>query len=128
MEGNYGVYFGNQMSGKVQLIRQGLYYRFHCRCRITGDIVCRLKVTCGSRQEDLGIVVPMGDGFGLDTKLPVKRLGEGEMTFTLVPKHESVAGRFVPVYPEEPFSYIQMLKHAYLCRQNGQTGVVIAKN
>lgn len=125
MEGNYGVYFGNQLAGKVQVQRQGLYYRFVCRCQISGDVVCRLHVSCGDKRESLGVVVPMEGGFGLDTKLPVKRLGEGNMEFTLLPKHEVPAGQFVPIYPEEPFAYIERLKEAYLVRKGEQVGVML---
>lgn len=121
----YGVYFGNELAGKVQVQRQGLYYRFYCRCRLSDSVVCRLQVTCGSSRESLGIVVPMEDGFGLDTRLPVKRLGDGELEFRLVPKHEVSSGRFVPIYPEEPFAYLSRLKKGYLVRKNGQAGVVI---
>ena len=125
MERNYGVYFGSQLAGKVQVLRQGLYYRFICRCQVTGDVVCRLSVTCGDKRESLGVVVPMDGGFGLDTKVAVKRLGEGERPFVLLPKHEVLTGKFVPIYPEEPFSYIARLKDAYLARKDGQIGVVI---
>lgn len=125
MEENYGVYFGKDQMGKVQVQRQGLYYRFTCRCRLTGDVVCRLHVACGDKRESLGVVVPMDDGFGLDTRIPVKRLGEGKMEFLLVPKHELGSGTFVPVYPEEPFAYIERLKDAYLARKEGQVGVMI---
>ena len=125
MEGNYGVYFGNRQVGKVQVLRQGLYYRFICRCQLTGGVVCRLSVTCGNNRENLGVVVPVSDGFGMDTKIPVKRLGEGNMEFSLVPKHEAPAGKFVPIYPEEPFSYIARLKESFLERQNGQLGIMI---
>lgn len=125
MEGSYGVYFGNQQTGKVQVLRQGLYYRFICRCQLSGDVVCRLHVSCGDKRESLGVVVPMDGGFGLDTKLPVKRLGEGKMEFLLIPKHElGQVETFVPIYPEEPFSYIERLKNAFLARKNGQVGVV----
>lgn len=125
MEGNYGVYFGNQLAGKVQVQRQGLYYRFTCRCRLSGDVVCRLRVTCGDQRESLGVLVPMDGGFGLDTRLPVKRLGEGEMAFTLVPKHEVPEGTFVPIYPEEPFAYIERLKEGFLAKKGEQVGVVL---
>ncbi len=124
MEGTYGVYFGNQQAGKVQVLRQGLYYRFICRCQLTGDVVCRLNVACGEKRESLGVVIPIDGGFGLDTKLPVKRLGEGKMAFLLIPKHELGGGRFEPIYPEEPFSYIERLKDAFLARKNGQVGVM----
>ena len=124
MEGNYGVYFGKKLAGKVQVQRQGLYYRFTCRCQISGDVVCRLHVSCGDKRENLGVVVPVDGGFGLDTKLPVKRLGEGKMEFTLIPKHEVLEGTFVPIYPEEPFAYIERLKEAYLVRKGEQVGVM----
>ena len=125
MEGNYGVYFGSRLAGKVQVIRQGLYYRFICRCQLTGDVICRLQVSCGDKRENLGVVVPMDGGFGLDTKLPVKRLGEGKMTFQLRPKHEMMSGKFVPIYPEEPFAYIERLKKGFLVRRDGQVGVML---
>ena len=131
MEGNYTVSFGNQTVGKVQVLRQGLYYRFVCRCSLSGDVVCRLKVVCGGREESLGVVVPMDGGFGLDTKLPVKRLGEGKLEFYLAPKgvasveREAPAGQFVPIYPDEPFAYIARLKKAFFAIQNGQPGVIL---
>ena len=125
MEGTYGVYFGKQLMGKVQVLRQGLYYRFICRCRITGDVICRLKLICQGKQENLGVVVPMDGGFGLDTRLPVKRLGEGEPEFVLLPKCAPGEGQFVPVYPDEPFAYLEKLKDAYLVKKEGQIGVMI---
>lgn len=124
MEENYGVYFGSRLAGKVQVQRQGLYYRFACRCQISGDVVCRLHVRCGDKRENLGVVVPMDGGFGLDTKLPVKRLGEGNMEFTLIPKHEVSEGTFVPIYPEEPFAYIERIKKGFLVKKGEQVGVV----
>lgn len=112
--------------GKVQVERQGLYYRIHCRCQMTGEIMCCLQAQCGDRQENLGVVVPMDGGFGLDTRLPVKRLGEGELSFTLTPKNgQAQKGTFIPLAPEEPFAYISRLKDAFLERQGNVLGVVI---
>lgn len=130
LERSYSVYFGKESAGRVQVQRQGLYYRFVCRCRLTGDIICRLHVTCGSKGENLGIVVPMDGGFGLDTRIPVKRLGEGEMEFRLLPKHEAYEAKkeiFIPIYPEEPFAYIERLKEAYLVKRDGQTGLLLSR-
>jgi hypothetical protein len=121
----YEVMFGKDRAGKVQVLKEGLYYRFCCRCRISGDVVCRLLVRCGEKEENLGVVVPIADGFGLDKRLPVKNLGEGEMQFCLMPKREGMPGKFIPIYPEEPFAYIARLKDAFLARQNGQIGIVI---
>lgn len=125
LEGNYVAYFGTQPAGKVQVLRQGLYYHFHCRCRLSGEVVCRLYVTCGEKRESLGVVVPMGDGFGLDTRVAVKRFGAGEPQFTLGPKQEKQEKKLVPISPEEPFAYISRLKDAYLAQQDGAPVAVI---
>lgn len=121
----YYVYFGKEQVGGVQVVRQGLYYRFICRCNLNGGTICRLQVTCGDSRENLGIVVPMDGAFGLETKLPVKRLGEGKMEFLLLPKHEVLTEHFIPISPEEPFSYIARLKDTYLVKRNGQRGVLL---
>lgn len=125
MVGNYEVFFGNQQAGKVQVTRQGLYYRFVCRCKLTGDVVCRLYVSCGGQQENLGVVVPVGEGFGLDTRQSVKRFRAGEPSFSLVPKNEMVSGQFVPIIPEEPFAYIERLKTSFLVKKYGQMGILL---
>lgn len=127
LDGNYAVTFGNHTVGKVQVCREGLYYRFVCRCQLTGDVVCRLAVRCGEQEENLGVVVPMDGVFGLEKKIPAKRLGEDEPFFFLAPKHDHGNGTFVPIYPEEPFAYISRLKDAFLMRQNGQPGVMLKR-
>ena len=83
MEGCYEVYLGNQSAGKVQLIRQGLYYRVICRCRVPGDQVFRLYAVQGNRRENLGVVIPDGDGFSLDKKIPAKNLAGEKIRFIL---------------------------------------------
>ena len=125
MTGDYEVFFGNQPVGRVQVLRQGLYYRFVCRCKLTGDVVCRLYVSCGGQQENLGVVVPVGEGFGLDTRQSVKRFREGEPSFSLVPKNELPSGQFVPIAPEEPFAYIERLKTSFLVKKYGQMGIIL---
>ena len=102
MEENYGVYFGNRPVGKVQVTRQGLYYHFLCRCELTGDVMCRLWVTCADKRESLGLVVPVDGGFGLNTSLPVKRLGEGELTFSLRPSMTSPPENLSPFPRRNP--------------------------
>lgn len=125
MEGNYPVYFGKQAVGRVMVRREGLYYRFCCRCTLTGEVVCRLAVICEGEPVHLGILVPVGESFGLDTSLPVKRIGEIEPEFQVMPGRAVTNGRFVPIKPEEPFAYIAKLKDAFLAYQNGQAGVIL---
>lgn len=122
----YSVYLGKHLVGKVQVVKEGLYYRFICRCQLSGGGMYRLFAACGDKNESLGLVVPMGDGFGIDTRIPAKRLGSGKMEFCLRPK-QTISGHFVPIYPEEPFTYIENLKDGFLSIQNGQMGLMIAE-
>ena len=127
MEGNYALRFGGQTVGKVQVVREGLYYRFYCRCRLPGDGVCRVKVSWETGEESLGILVPEGDGFLLDTRLAMKKLGQGKPEFTVVPNRAKLSQKLVPIKPEEPFSYIERLKNAYLECHEGIPMAVIRK-
>ena len=122
----YDVYLGSEVIGKVQVVRQGLYYQFSCRCRLSGDVMYRLGVSCGAKRENLGILVPLGQRFGLDTRLAVKRLGEGSFRFRVLPKHQKAVGQFVPLHPEEPFAYITRLQETFLETRDGQVGLVLS--
>ncbi len=125
MEGTYEITMGSQRVGQITVTKQGLYYRFSCRCRLASDVMCRVMAAAGGKEESLGILVPMEGCFGLDTKLAAKRFLSGNPKFRIVPDQVHAKGKFVPIYPEEPFSYIEKLKDAYLARQNGQIGVMI---
>ena len=125
MEGKNDVRFGNRIVGTVRVYRQGLYYRFCCRCSLSGDVICRLKVRCGEREQDLGILVPMEGGFGLEKMLPAKYLGEGSLEFYLGAKGEFTSRLYSPIYPEEPFAYIEQLKDAFLIGSDGRMAICI---
>ena len=125
MAEGYDIFLGGHRVGKVYVEQEGLYYRFRCRCNISSDVICRLVASRGGREESLGIPVPAGGEYMLDTRLPVKRFPAGEFQFQLRPKHGQFSGKFVPLSPQEPFSYIARLKDAYLEKRDGKTGVVI---
>ena len=125
MVGNYEINQGDRLQGKVTVAKEGLYYRISCRCQLSGEVMHRLVVRCGGKETSLGTCVPMEEGFGVEKKISRKTIGEGIPEFLLLPKHEAVSGKFVPIYPEEPFSYMARLKDAFLARQAGQLGIVI---
>ena len=127
MEQQFPVTINGKVVGKVLLQRQGLYYCFFCRCNLSGNIIYRLIVTCDTVRENLGILVPQGNAFILNTKVPVKRIGEGHMTFILVSKHDNSNGIFIPISPEEPFAYISRLKNSFLVLRDGTHGICIEK-
>ena len=125
MERSYPVMVGGKQAGKALVERIGLYYHFSCRCRLSGDSIYRLLVTCGAVQTNLGILVPSDGSFVRETKIPVKHIGEGELSFSLSPTQDIHSGTFVPIYPEEPFAYLAQLKEAFLVRRNGQVGIIL---
>lgn len=118
---DYEVTLAGKPMGRAQAEKQGLYYHVVCRCRLSGDVMYRLECSAGEKKTNLGILVPMDAGFGLDTRFPVSRVGEGELRFILLPRHDEMKERtFVPIRPEEPFRYMEQLKDAFLETREGQ--------
>lgn len=120
-----GILLGGQAIGRAQVWQEGLYYRFFCRCRLSGEVIYRLKVRCGDRVENLGIPVPKDGAFELETRIPVKKLGSGQMQITAIPKQTQMEGKFIPLSPEEPFRYLKRLEDAFLQVRDGKVGIVI---
>ena len=127
MIGTYEIRRGTERVGWATVEKQGLYYRICCRCSIGGEGMRRIVMTCGKIREDLGICVPVNGEFGMETKIPCKRFGKETPEFSLLPKYPGVQGKFVPVYPDEPFAYMTRLKGAFLEVRDGQPGIVITE-
>ena len=125
MEGIYDILRGGEKIGKAEVRREGLYYRFRCCCDLTGEVMYRLLITCGGKTENLGIPVPEGDCFRLNTRLPVSRFSSGEPVFRAVPKHQQMS-LWVPISPETPFDYIARLEHAVMERRGDEVGILIS--
>ena len=125
MEGTYVITQFGEPVGQATVRRQGLYWQFSCRCDLSGETVCRVRVTCGGQQTNLGILVPEGGKFVLNTKVAASKLGSGTPEFTCQPRHPELQGKFIPLRPEEPFAYLHRLEDAFLARQNGELGIVI---
>lgn len=128
MDGMYEVLLGGQPVGKARVERQGLYYGISCRCKLSGEVIQKLEVTCGDHTESLGVLVPDGVDFVLKTKLPVKRLGDGELRFRIQPRHSEITGKFIPLSPEEPFAYLAKLENAFLEIRDGKMGILLKES
>ena len=120
MDGTYDVMLGRQKAGRVEVTREGLYYRFSCRCRTEGREMLRLWMACGKQEVDLGLCVPMGNEFGTEKRIPVRQCGTGRPEFILRPKDH-----FIPLSPEEPFGYLHRLESAFLERRGEKVGIVL---
>lgn len=125
MEGTYEILLGGVSVGQARIKREGLYYCFQCHCKFNSEVIYKLTVSCNDATENLGIPVPEGNQFVLETKIPAKRLGEGTPVIRAVPKHQDIKGRFIPLSPTEPFVYLSQLESAFLEKRDEKLGVVI---
>ena len=121
----YPIMLYGQVVGRAKVVREGLYYRFCCICRFDGEILCTIVVRRADREEKLGVPVPEGGEFRLETRIPVKRLGEGDWHFGAVPRHEKARGIFVPLSPEEPFRYLKRIESGFLQTREGVVGIIV---
>lgn len=118
MEGTWKIYQGDQAVGVCTVAREGLYYRITARCEgLTG----RYRLFWG--EEDLGLLVPEQGALTMQTRRSSKHFPAGEPHFSLKKKQEK--GRFVPLSPKEPFSYLQELERAVFTRRDGQPGLLL---
>ena len=121
----YDVFQNGEVVGTVEAMREGLYFRFVCRCRPTERDMIRLWMICGEKETDLGLCVPMDGAFGTEKRIPAKQCGPGEPRFCLRHKDDILRGKFIPLSPEEPFQYIHRLETAFLERRGTRLGIVI---
>ncbi len=124
MEGTYDIFMGIEVMGKATVGCQGLYYSFSCRCRKNTDQLLEVWLEAVGGLQKLGVMVPRNAELTLDTKLAVKKIGEGNWRFVLRPRHSPVTETFVPLSPQEPFAYLRRLEDAFLAVHNGRTGIV----
>ena len=123
----YEVFQNGEVVGTVEAMREGLYFRFVCRCRPTERDMIRLWMICGEKETDLGLCVPMDGGFGTEKRIPAKQCGDGELRFCLRHKDDTRRGKFIPLSPEEPFQYIHRLETAFLERRGLKVGIVLTQ-
>ena len=128
MDGTYDILLGGESAGNARVTREGLYNRFDCSLRLSGEVMYKLTVTGSNGSLDLGVPAPNGQWFSLTTRIPVKRVGEGPFSFRAVPKHAKVGNRFVPLKEDEPFRYLSKLNDATFAIQNGQPGIMLPED
>ena len=125
MEGRYEVFRNGAPVGWAELTREGLYLRIVCRCRLPAGEMLRLWMTCGEKEVDLGLCVPMGAEFGTDKRISARQCPPGKPRFSLSPKDDILRGNFIPLSPEEPFRYLHRLEDAFLEKREGRIGICL---
>lgn len=117
----YDILMDTQVVGQAEVTKEGLYYRFTCKCTPPDDSVHRIFVSDGNNTKDLGICVPTGEWFCLVSRVPVKYLSGENLRFSLVPKEQ----RGVPVKTGGAFSHLDKLETARLQEINGMSEIII---
>ena len=147
MAETYEIFYDGECIGRAAVERKGLYLCFSCRCRLPDEGLYRIHVRSDEGREDLGICVPMDEGFGMDKRIPIKHLGEGKLHFELIPKdrkrveitapelpedakEEATAclervQQFIPVSEDEPFDHLDKLETAHMEIRDDLPGIVI---
>ena len=106
------IRYGGKNVGTVQISREGLYYRFECRCKFQEEGIYRLYALSAEKKAYLGVCVPIGDVFGITTRIPVNKLGTGNVCVAVETKPNE---KVFPVDQEKPFPGIEELDRAVLC-------------
>ena len=125
MTGIYEIYQGSQPIGTAEVFQEGLYFRFRCRCKLSGTVMHRISVCVNDVTYDLGIPVPKNDEFNLETRVPTKHFGKGDVKFSIIPHLRKSESKFYPISPEEPFAYLAKLRKAHMERRDDQIGIVL---
>ena len=120
----YDIFMGSQVVGQAEATKEGLYYRFTCKCSPPDEGIHRIVVSDENNTRDLGICVPAGEWFCLVSRVPIKYLSDGELNFTLLPRENDQ--KVVPVVPNEAFEDLDMLDSAYLQESEGNAEIVIS--
>ena len=115
---SFDVTHSGQVVGRVEVRREGLYWRISCRCRRNDDEIHRLY----AGGEKIGVLIPEGEELVLETKVAAKRLKEG-CAFFLDGNRED----FIPICPGEFYSHLHKVRQGRLGFQNGVSGLVLDK-
>lgn len=119
----YDIMMDTKVVGQAEVIKEGLYYRFACKCTPPNDEVHRIVVSDGNNSKDLGICVPEGGWFCLVSRTPIKHLPGEKLQFALVPQNKQRT--MIPVATDEPFPALDKLDSAKLQETEEDTQILI---
>lgn len=122
----YQVFYENRVIGQAEVISEGLYYRFRCKCVLPTKDVYRLMLSVLEQQYDLGICVPDGATCVAEKRIPIKRIPTGEMVFSVLRNTEHTNG--IQLSEDRPFPHIKSLINAKLQVKNGACEIFMQQN
>lgn len=117
----YPVFWNGEKTGEVTVTKQGLYYAFSCVVHLPPGSHCRLYASTQGEIRDMGLCVPSGNAFVLQTRIPAKYFGGGEYSFCL---NKPVTEEFVPVSSDKPFPALDRLESGKFAICGAEPGIV----
>lgn len=121
---SYDVYYRNRVFGRLYMEVNGLYYKISFQFKSV-DKVLRLIDRCDNGDISVGICAQTQKGFGIEKKIPVKRLGIGAHHFELVPAECNADAYFIELFEEKNCEAVTQLENARFCLRNGKPGLMI---
>ena len=119
----YSISWNDKSVGRAEVQSEGLYYRFICACELPDDRIYRITVSDSQTVKDLGICVPDGKKFGLNTRIPKKYLKGETLIFSLTSSNKK--NNVLPVADGAPFPQLEDLENARLQFTDGQAQILI---
>lgn len=121
LESCYPVYRNQEKAGEITVTKQGLYYSLLCRVKLPAGSRYRLYAHTEGCTRDLGLCVPSGQEFILQTRIPIKYFGQGEYSFYL---EQPGAEAFIPVSCDRPFPAVDRLESGKFAMRGEKPGIV----
>lgn len=119
----FPLYYLGNVVGKVEVVKQGLYY--YIKCRFNGNRKERynLIARCQNGETDLGTCGIISDEVGIDRRVSVNSLQGEAQVFYLLVYDKSVTVCSVDIL--RPFNYLDKLERAVLKINNGYKVIII---
>lgn len=127
MKQTFTIFRAGETVGEASVEREGLYCRVRCRCRGLEKKILRVEVRSEAGKVSLGVLIPNGDEWELETRIAAKRFGD-DLRFAIAGEGEEYREKqetFVPVAEGEAFAYLDRLVGAHMAQEDGRIGVVI---
>ena len=112
----YDVILNGNRVGNIAIESIGLYYKFFCECTLPDNKIYRLFSVDKDTFVKLGICVPEGGKFVLNTRISQKVFSEKPTIFLLMSNVDKV----IYIKNGKPFDYLDKLDIARLKKSNGQ--------
>ena len=100
----YDVYFEDKAVGTVTMEKNGLYMQIQCVCNSVPTGFYTLILSSDKEIINLGLLLPVKDGFGVNTCLPAARIGSRNRFHIFNSKKNN--RKCVAADPTVPFKYL----------------------